>query len=180
MKQIFIILSLVFGILTTINAQDKPHFSKSNVGEKGCTVYTTEANARFSKSLSEDGSAVFTWSQMISDIEYMIIHVDLKTALGTDTASKEDILKAYLDFLKQQFEITKAAGYGLGHTSDRNPKAVGIIDYWEYDSNTKTPTSCFVKGWASPNFITIYIMSSKTNDLNEGYKTFFTNGFQHR
>jgi hypothetical protein len=172
--------TLVLGISTITNAQTPTHFTKSEVGEKGCTVYTPELNPKFDKSMSEDGSAVFTWEKTVNETHYMIIHVELKDALTGGDTEKQALLKGYLDFLKKQLGVSETTIYGMGHTSERNPQALGIIDYWQDNSDPKTPMQYFVKGWVSPQLMTIYMIGRTDDKLNEGLKSLFTNGFQHK
>ena len=70
----------------------------------------------------------------------------------------EDLLIAYLDYLKGNFGITKSAGYSKGHILNKKENTRGILDYWEDGEKNKWK----VKAWTDGKFIGVmYAYSNK-------------------
>ncbi|MEO7923115.1 MAG: hypothetical protein ABIR30_05505 [Chitinophagaceae bacterium] len=123
MKPLF---AFVFTLLTCcVFAQS---FKKIPVGNSGCSIYTY-CDIKFTVEKSTDSSLVYTGECINDEVSYGIICVKLLTPV-TDLTMAEDLLIAYLDYLKESFGITKAAGYGKGHQLNDNERTRGILDYW--------------------------------------------------
>jgi hypothetical protein len=85
----------------------------------------------------------------------------------------EDLLMAYLDYLKSSFNITKAVGYGKGHRLAGNENTRGIVDYWEDELNS----SWKVKGWTDGKYVAVLYAYSAHN-LPEAKVNAFLDGFR--
>ncbi len=152
-----------------LNAQS---LKKYPISTSGCTAYFYCDPGKFKKQLSADSSVMFIGGCAAEDVSYSIVCVKLASAY-TDMKDAEGILIAYLDHLKNSFGITKAAGYGKGHTLNGNANTKGIIDYWTDKDNNQLK----VKGWTNGKYIAVlYVSSSK--DLPETKVNFFLDGFR--
>ncbi len=149
MKSIFTLFIFLF-LITAANAQTVLRLEKIQIPECGCSVYVPKNSPAFEMSYSEDSSKVFT-SESTTDDNYIFgtIVVKFKTPLGNDKATNEEMLIAYMDFLKSSFGITSSAGYGKGHTLEKYPDAIGAIDYWEDADKNQYK----VKGWIDGNVL---------------------------
>jgi len=108
----------------------------------------------------------------VSDVTYGIICVKLLNTVA-DLQMAEDLLIAYMDFLKQSFEITSTAGYGKGHRLNNNESTRGIIDYWKDKENNNWK----VKGWTDGKHIgVLYAYTNKA--LPEQKVNVFLDGFR--
>lgn len=148
-----------------------PRFSKSFIGDNGCYAYMpTAETVVFELDYSEDSSKVYTGGVKASDsLNYEVILVELKSETATE--DQEDLLISYLDYLKTAFNVTKNVGYGKGHTSEKNPKAKGIIDYWEDADGLKYE----IKGWVDNKRIAVMIIYG-ANEVNYNVGQLFKDG----
>lgn len=176
-KLVVICAALLFGFSGITNAVAQtskvPRFGKIPVPNTNCFVYmptNQTEQASFTLDYSEDSSKVYTADvEGVDSIHYAVIFIDLiETA---DSASQEAILISYLDILKEHLEISSAAGYGKGHRSERNPKAIGVIDYWR----DKSELNFEIKGWIDHKFIAIMLVYGK-KDINFNVGQMFKNG----
>ncbi|MES1218659.1 MAG: hypothetical protein ABUT20_24360, partial [Bacteroidota bacterium] len=88
-------------------------------------------------------------------------------------STAEETAVSYLDFLKTQFKIKAAVGYGKGHRLNNNENTRGIIDYWTDDENENWK----VKAWTDGKFITVlYVYSNK--ELPEAKVNVFLDGLR--
>lgn len=155
MKNSWLFLLLSFATISISHAQ-MPRFQKQAVGDSECSVYFPGLAPEADTSFSPDGSKVYT--QEISttywgDYTFSAIVVRLK---DIDLKNQEEhVLTAYLDFLKNSFSITEAAGYGKGHRLESHPSAFGIIDYWQ-DGEGSTIA---VKAWGAENTIGVLLIT---------------------
>lgn len=155
MKTRISILALFLLISTALSAQiPVPRFSKYKVAETGCKVYLPADPGEFEASKSEDGSIVYTGEVEESGYHFAVIVVTLSESIGDDNDMKNGLITSYLDFLQVQFAITESAGYGMGHTLDSAPKAVGVIDYW-FDMEG---TSYALKSWCDGNILSVLML----------------------
>ncbi|MBK8311631.1 MAG: hypothetical protein IPL04_12780 [Chitinophagaceae bacterium] len=91
----------------------------------------------------------------------------------TDLVAAEDLLIAYVDYLKSSFSIKKSAGYGKGHRLNNNENTRGILDYWEDGEGDKWK----IKAWTDGKYIGfMYAYSSK--NLPEAKVNVFLEGFR--
>lgn len=170
MKKNAILLLPVFVLAYSLSASAQG-MKKIPVGNSGCSLYTY-CDLRFDASKSPDSSQVFAGECTKEEITYGMICVQLANP-SEDLVMAEDLLVAYLDFLKGSFGITKFAGYGKGHILNNNKNTRGIIDYWE----DKEKHNWKVKGWTDGKFIgVLYAFSLKA--LPEQKVNVFLDGFR--
>jgi len=148
------ILPFLLLISSTVFSQS---LKKYPVSKSGCSYYNY-CDAKFDISKSTDSSDIYTGECVAADVTYGIICVKLLNPVA-DLQMAEDLLIAYMDFLKQNFEITSAAGYGKGHRLNSNENTRGIIDYWKDKDNNNWK----VKGWTDGKYIgVLYAYNLKT------------------
>ncbi len=163
-----IILPLLLLINCTAFSQS---LKKYPVGKSGCSYYNY-CDAKFDISKSTDSSDIYTGECVNPDVTYGIICVKLLNPVA-DLQMAEDLLIAYIDFLKQSFEVTSAAGFGKGHRLNGNENTRGIIDYWKDKDNNNWK----VKGWTDGKYIgVLYAYTSKA--LSEQKVNVFLDGFR--
>ncbi len=144
---------------------------KVAIGQSGCSLYTY-CDLKFDKSRSEDSSAIYTAECVKDGVSYGVICVQLLTP--PDSLSQaEEMMIAYLDYLKTSFDITQSAGYGKGHRLHQNENTRGVLDYWE----DKEKNHWKVKAWTDRKFIgVLYAYSNKP--LPESKVNVFLDGFR--
>jgi hypothetical protein len=158
--------------LATGNAwgQDVPRFSKVELGA-GMKAYFP-SKPEVERTLSADSSHVYTCEVAWKEFFFSTIAVKFSQSLTDEDL--ELLAESYLDFLKGQFGVTGSAGYGRGHTLESNPKAKGIIDYWE--DGDKNQYS--VKAWVDPNCMGVMILYGPKEFPNFNVAQLFLNGFR--
>ena len=144
---------------------------KYAISNSGCSIYSY-CEAEYDIKKSEDSSLVFTGECSVAGITYGVICVKLENPL-TDLTMAEDLLIAYLDYLKSNFDIKKAAGYGKGHRLNNNENTRGIIDYWEDKELNKWK----IKAWTDGRFIGVMFAYDK-QELPETNVNVFLDSFQ--
>ena len=146
------LLSLVLLITIDATAQGLKKYPVSN---SGCFIYSY-CDSKYDVDKSEDSSLVYTGGCAVADITYGTICIKLLNPVA-DLTIAEDLVISYLDYLKLNFEIKKATGYGKGHYLNSNEKTRGILDYWEDASLNKWK----IKAWTDGKFIGIMYAFSK-------------------
>ncbi len=166
-KVVLLLLSLTGWIQVSISQSLK----KIPISTSGCSLYTF-CEMKFDSSRSPDSSQVFAGECTKEDITYGTICVKLVNPPESLQMS-EDLLIAYLDFLKGSFGITKAAGYGKGHRLNNNENTRGILDYWADAEKNNWK----VKAWTDGKFIGVMyvyclkeIPENKVNAYLEGFR----------
>ena len=144
---------------------------KYSISNSGCSL-SIYCEPKFSVEKSNDSSLVYTGECVKDEVSYGVICVKLINPVPELTMA-EDLLISYLDYLKESFEITKAAGYGKGHRLNDNEKTRGIIDYWE--DNDKDNWK--IKAWTDGNYIGIMYAYSK-KPLPEAKVNVFLDSFR--
>jgi hypothetical protein len=150
--------------------QDVPRFSKYEIGG-GMRAYFP-GKPEVKHSLLEDSSDMYTCEIIWKDFFFSAIAVKFSQPL--DEQGLEGLAESYLDFLKGQYGITGSAGYGRGHTLESNPKAKGIIDYWE--DGAKNQYS--VKAWVDSRYMGVMILYGPKEFPNFNVAQLFLNGFR--
>lgn len=166
MKTTLLLLAMLFA--TIINAQSLKKYSISN---SGCSLYSY-CDAIFTMELSDDSSKVYTGECANGEVTYGVICVKLLTTY-TDLTIAEDLLISYMDYLKTNFKITKAIGYGRGYRLNDNENTRGIMDYWEDADLDKWK----VKAWTDGKFIGFMFAYSK-KELPETKVNVFLDSFR--
>ncbi len=159
--------------LTTVAFTQVPRLTKYTIGDSGASAYFP-SEPEFELSYSEDSSKVYTGEVESDSFNFAAIVVQFKENIGNDKVANEDLLIAYLDFMKAQFNITETAGYGKGHTMDSNPDAAGVIDYWEDAEGINYQ----VKGWVDDAFLALMIIYGDSEYPIFNISQMFLNGFR--
>ncbi len=174
MKRLSLLL-LLFAFATALTAQIAvPRFSKYDVGKTGCKVYLPADPGEFEMTLSEDQSEVYTGEVDKDDYNFAVIVVKLSESIGDDNDVKNDLITAYLDFLQEQFSVTSTAGYGLGHTLESAPNAVGVIDYWEDSDGLQYA----IKSWCDGKILSVMLLYGAEEYPIFNVQEMFLNGFR--
>lgn len=122
----------------------------------GCS-FSSYCDTKFTLDYSSDSSKVYTGECKLGDISYGVICVQLLNPIADLTAA-EDMMIAYLDYLKTTFSIDKAIGYNKGHRLNKDENTRGIADQWVDSENDKWR----IKIWTNGSFIGfVYAYSSK-------------------
>jgi hypothetical protein len=135
-----------------------PRFQRTNIGTTGLSAYLPPGFPEPTISASEDGSKVHTGELEQGGFVYGVIGLRFAAPLDADPESWEQLLIAYLDFMKSQLGVTGAAGYGLGHRLESEPSARGVLDYWEDSSGTKYA----IKGWVTQTHLAVLFIAGPT------------------
>ena len=171
MKRFLSLLIVLFVINAVTYAQS---LKKYTIGQSGCNVYMFCNPGEFDRSYSEDSSIVYTGECKTTDpLTYGVICVQLKEPLSS-LQDAEDLLVAYLDFLKKSFDISIAAGYGKGNMLNSDPSTRGVVDYWK----GKDGAEWKIKGWSNGKAMGILYVFAP-GKLNETQKVnAFLDGFR--
>jgi hypothetical protein len=168
---------LVFAFLPVflLAQSDVPRLSKMPIGESGCSAYFPEGMPAFEASKSEDGADVYTSEMELGEYRFGCIAVKFAEPF-TDSSPEEmeDLLISYLDFLKEQFEITDAIGYGKGHLQDGHPDVRGVIDYWQDAEETQFA----IKGWVNQRYLGIMFIYGATEYPIFNVQQMYLDGFR--
>ena len=165
----FLLASSFFLLL--LNNAFSQSLKKYPVSNSGCTL-GSYCEPKFKVEKSTDSSLVYTGECTIQEVSYGVICVKLLHPVD-DLAMAEDLVIAYLDYLKESFEITKAAGYGKGHRLNNNERTRGIIDYWEDKAKDKWK----IKAWTDGSYIGFLYAYSK-NPIPESKVNLFLDSFR--
>lgn len=162
------ILTALLLILATASTFGQT-LKKYPVGSSGCSAYFFCVPDSVDHSKSPDSSDVYTTECISKDHTYGIICVKLKDAIP-DINDADEVLLAYLDYLKTSLKIKSAAGYGKGHRLKNNENIHGVIDYWfdEEKNNWK------IKGWTDGKYMCAMYAYSK-NLLDDNRVDIFLN-----
>jgi len=162
------LLLATFFVSTLLSAQS---FKKYPVSNSGCFMYSY-CEPKYDIDYSEDSSKVYTGECKSGDVTYGVICIKLLRSVD-DLNTAEDLMISYVDYLKESFEIKKAAGYGKGHRLNNNEATRGILDYWEDKDKDKWK----IKSWTDGNFIGfMYAYSAK--ELPEQKVNVFLDSFR--
>lgn len=145
---------------------------KYSISNSGCSIYMYCEPPRFDIDKSEDSSLVYTSECPANGVLYGVICIKLLEAVN-DLKKAEELVSDYLDYLKLNFEIKKATGYGKDHRLNNNENTRGIIDYWEdaQKNNWK------VKAWTDGKFIGV-LYAHSVKELPETKVDVFLNGLR--
>src|SRR5882724_5430224 len=145
---------------------------KYPISNSGCSLYMFCEPPLFDVDKSEDSSMVYSSECEKDDVMYGVICVKLIDPV-TDLQQAEDLAISYLDYLKLNFEIKKAVGYGKGHRLHDNENTRGIIDYWE----DKEKNNWKVKAWTDGKFIAV-LYAHSLKELPETKVNIFLDSFR--
>ena len=165
-----IILSFTLSLFCIFTGHSKS-LKKYPISNSGCSLYIY-CEPKFSVEKSTDSSLVFTGECVKDDISYGVVCVKLLNPVS-DLTMAEDLLISYLDYLKENFNIINAAGYGKGHRLNNKENTRGILDYWEDKDKDKWK----IKAWTDGKYIGfIYAYSKK--ELPEAKVNIFLDSFR--
>lgn len=167
MKTAFFILPLLIGVLT-VTAQS---VKKYPIGNSGCSL-NSYCEQRYSTSLSDDSSKVYTGECKQDEVSYGVICIKLLNPVE-NLFMAQDLVVAYLDYLKKNFDIVKAAGYSKNYMLQDNRDTRGVLDYWEDIEGNKWK----IKAWTDGKYIgCLYAYSKK--ELPETKINTYLDGFR--
>jgi hypothetical protein len=166
------LLLTITGVLLLTQFSIAQSLKKYPISNTGCTAYMYCQPDKWDIDLSEDSSKVVMGECKKDDVHYGIICIKLLAPVN-DLNAAEELLIAYVDYLKLNFEIKKAAGYGKGLILNNNENTRGIVDYWE----DKEKNSWKMKAWTNGKFIGVMYGFSK-KELPETKLDLFLNGFR--
>lgn len=162
---------LLFFLFAALSSHSQG-IKKYPVGNSGCSLYMFCNPGKFDLSYSDDSAKVYTGQCSADNFIYGVICVNLKETVE-DINDAEKLLASYLGFLKQQFKIKDATGYGMGSRLKEREDTRGIIDYWDGEDKSKWA----IQGWTDGKYIAVlYVKGNEQPDLNK-QKVFF-NGFR--
>jgi len=167
MKVIF--LTTIFLISTHLSYSQG--LKKYPIGNSECSFYNY-CESKFTVSKSQDSSLVYTGECSRENITYGIICIKLLNPVD-DLTMAENLVVSYLDFLKGNFNITRAAGYGKGHRLNNNENTRGILDYWVDKDGDKWK----IKAWTDGKYIGFLYAYGKS-ELPEAKVNLFLDGFR--
>ncbi|MBS1586393.1 MAG: hypothetical protein JSS82_12690 [Bacteroidetes bacterium] len=144
-------VSLMIALSTTAQSLKKYPISNS-----GCSAYFFCDPGIFEITKSPDSSEVYTAECKTDEQAYGIICIKLKEKIA-DLQQSEDVMVQYLDFLKTELKIAKAAGYGKGHRLKNSEATRGIIDYWEDQDKDNWK----INAWTNGAYIAVMYVYSK-------------------
>ena len=149
-------LTIIAALLCGINA-DCQSLKKYAIGKSGCSAYIFCDPGSFKVEKSPDSSDVYTSECTSDSVSYGIICIKLREKMP-DLKTAEEVMIAYLDYIKEQFGITKTTGYGKGHRLNKKEETRGVIDYWE----DKDGLQYKVTGWTDGAYLAVmYVYANK-------------------
>jgi hypothetical protein len=164
-----ILTILILSLLTSIQLLGQTSLSKYKIGDSGCSAYFFAEPSPAQLSYSPDSSKVYEMQSTDPDgITCYSITVLLSIELGRDEIS--GILKSYLDYLKEQYKIIVAAGYGEGNTLTTHPSAIGIRDNWS-DAESDMALMSYSDGKIIE--VMIVFANEKGKDISSKSEVFF-------
>lgn len=150
-----------------------PRFERTDIGTTGLSAYLPKGFPPFDVADSPDGSRVHSGETGVGGFAFGCIALRLKDPLAPDEDT-EALLTAYLDFLKTEFNITSAAGYGRGHTLDSEPAARGVIDFWV----DKDGEHYALEGWVTPTHLAVLYVAGPKDYPNINVQQIYLGGIR--
>ncbi len=170
----FIALLSFLSAASLANAQyeisDRPHFSKVTLGYKGCYAYMPNTiTLALDSGNTGDNIPLYSAAAYTADTcNWDIFLLELQQPIP-DSSTQLLYLEALLAQIKEQYKTTQCVGLAKGHTTPRNAKMRGMVDYCVDAANNKIQ----LKGWVNRQFIAIGIIkgvSEPPYDLSELFK----------
>lgn len=169
----FQFLALLLLSSTLLLAQ-VPRFAKHPVMETGAALYIP-GTPTWELSYAEDSSKVYVTTVEVGGNTYGAIVVQFSEPIAfANNDEKNSLLTSYMTFLNSAtFGLTETVDFGLGHTLESNPNAVGAIQFGQTAEGVEYDT----KGWIDGNFLAVLFISH-TAELNYNYRELFFQGFR--
>ena len=166
------IITLGLGLLLFAEESKGQPLKKYQISNTGASIYMYCDPKKFDFDYSTDSSSVYTGQCQLAEVQYGIILIKLLQPID-DLKDVEEVMVSYLDFLKADFHVKRAAGYGKGHQLNKDPNTRGILDYWTdtEEQNWK------VKAWTDGKMIGVLFAYSK-KDLPEEKVNNFLEGLR--
>ena len=172
-----VLLILCFGFVRSSFSQTAvPRMQKTRIGHSSCMAYlpSKDTTCVMEEQSSPDGSKVYSMDVRYGGYSFSVIAVELKDLTLNQWEEKDQLLSSYLDYLKEEFQIRKAVGYGKGHRMEDDAQAAGMIDFWEDENGEQWA----VKGWAGKNQLGILMLHGKKEYPYLSVQNMFLNGFR--
>jgi hypothetical protein len=132
-----------------------PRFQRTNIGDSELSAYLPVGFPAFDLQKSPDGSSVYTADMTSGGFHYAVVAVRfVKEAVAPTPEAAEDMVVHYLDFLKTQFNITGAVGYGRGRTMASDANVHGVLDYWTDKDGAKWT----VEAWTNQTSLIVMLI----------------------
>ncbi len=179
MHKILSFITFIFCSISVVGQSDykAPRLTKTAISNTGCFAYLPNQNIehKFELNYSPDSSKVYTGEFADGEFSFTIILVKMNATL-TSVEEKDEMLTGYLDYLKTTFEINNATGYGKGHLLPSSPTAIGFIDYWEDEDDTKYA----IKAWTDENVIAVMMLYGPKEYPYFTVQQMFLDGFRFK
>jgi len=172
----FVFVTLFLSAISVFGQeQSSSAFRKYPVGATGCSAYLPETPGDWTVEKSEDGSDVYTLTQVWQGLSLDLIVVQFNVPLSdVPNEELEALLISYLDYLKDSFSITESVGYGKGQLLPGDETAIGVLDFWKDSGGAHSK----VKGWINETNLAVLLVTSDTDPSEEGITDLFLNGFR--
>ncbi|MBP6455428.1 MAG: hypothetical protein KA275_01760 [Chitinophagaceae bacterium] len=171
MKSILLFKLVLFTSLQLFSKP--PRMAKYSVGNSGIQLYFPSKPDEAVVSYSEDSSKIFTISCLDTSQNAAYYFEAIVVTLNENINAQDHIdnlVIPYLDYLKKNFNISDAAGYGKGHTLENHQTAKGVIDYWVDNDGIKYN----ITAWGAEKYIVILIIKGADTypifNITEMYK----------
>ena len=167
MKILPVVLALLF-----VQSLDAQSLKKYPISNSGCSLYLYCDPKKFDFDYSEDSSKVYTGECISNEVNYGVICIQLLKPVD-DLNAAEELMISYLDFLKADFNVRTAAGYGKGHRLNQDENTRGIIDYWKDGEQQNWK----IKAWTNGKFIGV-LYAHSLKELSESRVSTFLDSFR--
>lgn len=162
-------------LLMSMQVSAQSRLKKYPIGNSGCAAYLFCNPGEAEFSYSPDSSRVYTLSCNDSSLNYGIICIKYNASI-LPLSEPVELMIQYMEFLKTSFEVTKAAGFGKGHTLPGQEGVSGVIDYW----TAKDGSEIQVKSWTDGTGIGFMYVKGDSKALSDRFSKIqvFFNGFR--
>lgn len=120
------------------------------IGQTGCTFYSYCENFNIEKTLSEDGSSVYTGECVFNSVSYGIVCVQLLVPISTDSAAIS-VVKAYVEYLRSELKIKAVTDQRSGFRLENDLSSIGSAENWRDDTDNQWN----VKTWTNKKVIAV-------------------------
>ncbi|MEZ5035461.1 MAG: hypothetical protein R2796_10760 [Chitinophagaceae bacterium] len=163
-----LLLSIILWQQTSLLAQQS--LKKYAIEKTGC-YYSNYCAADLHLEYSEDSSKVYSGECTTDETTYGVICVQLLRPMN-DLKLAEDMMIAYLDYLKSTMNIEKSVGYVKGYRLHKDENTRGVVDYWI----DKDADKWKIKAWTNGRFIGL-LYAYKSGELSENKVNQFLDSF---
>jgi hypothetical protein len=155
-------------------AQPIPRFEKIVVGDCGCALYAPKGMTFGEPEISPDGSKVWSSELPSGAYHFGAVVVRFPGEQDVDPAQAEDLLIAYLDFLKEQLDVKASIGVGRGHRLDSHPVARGVIDFWQSGDGERWA----IKAWVDRERLAVLMIRGPEDYPHANASAMYFDGFR--